>query len=180
MQIPASLRSDFIHIASEQSIHIAGIRNRATDPAGAIPRMSRIRIPVVHPLKDAFFTAVQSVTSALSASSQGRYRTTVESFLRYLGQHQAGVEALDQLRRDHFLGWFSWLSSQQPRLVKSTRCLHIVTLRRVMEELAWLHEMPPWRACFIPTTFPVSITASRGLCFPSRIVSFKKSSCAAT
>jgi hypothetical protein len=26
MQIPASLRSDFIHIASEQSIHIAGIR----------------------------------------------------------------------------------------------------------------------------------------------------------
>ena len=27
MQIPASLHSDFIHIASEQSIHIVGIRN---------------------------------------------------------------------------------------------------------------------------------------------------------
>jgi hypothetical protein len=27
MQIPASLRSDFIHIASERSIHIVGIRN---------------------------------------------------------------------------------------------------------------------------------------------------------
>jgi hypothetical protein len=26
MQIPASLRSDFIHIASERSIHIVGIR----------------------------------------------------------------------------------------------------------------------------------------------------------
>jgi hypothetical protein len=95
--------------------------------------MSRIRIPVVHPLKEAFFTAFQSVTSALSASSQGRYRTTVEYFLRYLGQHHPGVQSLDQLRRDHFLGWFSWLSSQQPPLVKSTRCLHIVTLRRVMD-----------------------------------------------
>ena len=28
MQIPASLRSDFIHIASERSIHIVGIRTR--------------------------------------------------------------------------------------------------------------------------------------------------------
>jgi hypothetical protein len=28
MQIPASLRSDFIHIASERSIHIVGIRKR--------------------------------------------------------------------------------------------------------------------------------------------------------
>ena len=64
--------------------------------------MSRIRIPVVHPLKEPFFTAVQSVTSALSASSQGRYRTTVEYFLRYLGQYHAGVESLDQLRR---AGW---------------------------------------------------------------------------
>jgi hypothetical protein len=26
MQVPASLRSDFIHIASERSIHIVGIR----------------------------------------------------------------------------------------------------------------------------------------------------------
>ena len=116
--------------------------------------MSRIRIPVVHPLKEAFFTAVQSVTSALSASSQGRYRTTVEYFLRYLGQYHAGVESLDQLRRDHFLGWFSWLSSQQPRLVKSTRCLHIVTLRRVMEELAWLHEKPALARLFHPDDIP--------------------------
>jgi len=116
--------------------------------------MSRIRIPVVHPLKEAFFTAVQSVTSALSASSQGRYRTTVEYYLRYLGQHHAGVESLDQLRRDHFLGWFSWLSSQQPRLVKSTRCLHIVTLRRVMEELAWLNERPALARLFHPDDIP--------------------------
>jgi integrase len=116
--------------------------------------MSRIRVPVVHPLKEPFFTAIQSVTSSLSPSSQGRYRTTVEYFLRYLGQHHPGVQSLDQLRRDHFLGWFSWLSSQQPPLVKSTRCLHIVTLRRVMEELAWLHEMPALARLFHPDDIP--------------------------
>ena len=116
--------------------------------------MSRIRIPVVHPLKEVFFTAAQSVTSALSASSQGRYRTTVEYFLRYLGQHHHGVQSLDQLRRDHFLGWFTWLSSQKPPLVKSTRCLHVVTLRRVMEELAWLHEMPALARLFHPDDIP--------------------------
>ena len=117
--------------------------------------MSRIRVPVVHPLKETFFTAIASVTSSLSASSQGRYRTTVEYFLRYLGQLHPGVLSLDQLRRDpHFLGWFAWLSSQKPPLVKSTRCLHFVTLRRVMEELAWLHEMPALARLFHPDDIP--------------------------
>jgi site-specific recombinase XerD len=116
--------------------------------------MNRIRVPIVHPLKEVFFTAIESVTSALSASSQGRYRTTVEYFLRYLGQHHHGVQSLDQLRRDHFLGWFTWLSSQKPPLVKSTRCLHVVTLRRVMEELAWLHEMPALARLFHPDDIP--------------------------
>jgi integrase len=117
--------------------------------------MSRIRVPVVHPLKETFFTAIASVTSSLSASSQGRYRTTVEYFLRYLGQLHPAVLSLDQLRRDpHFLGWFTWLSSQKPPLVKSTRCLHVVTLRRVMEELAWLHEMPALARLFHPDDIP--------------------------
>jgi len=117
--------------------------------------MNRIRVPVVHPLKVVFFTAIESVTSSLSASSKGRYRTTVAYFLRYLGQHHPGVQSLDQLRRDpHFLGWFTWLSSQKPPLVKSTRCLHVVTLRRVMEELAWLHEMPSLARLFHPDDIP--------------------------
>jgi integrase len=117
--------------------------------------MSRIRIPVVHPLKEAFFTAIASVTSSLSASSQARYRTTVEYFLRYLGQRHPGIQSLEQLRRDpHFLGWFTWLFSQKPPLVKSTRCLHVVTLRRVMEELAWLHERPALARLFHPDDIP--------------------------
>ncbi|MEO8596655.1 MAG: tyrosine-type recombinase/integrase [Candidatus Solibacter sp.] len=117
--------------------------------------MNRIRVPLVHPLKEVFFTAIESVTSSLGASSKGRYRTTVAYFLRYLGRHHPSVQTLDQLRRDpHFLGWFTWLSSQKPPLVKSTRCLHVVTLRRVIEELAWLHEMPALARLFHPDDIP--------------------------
>src|SRR5258708_12959827 len=88
-------------------------------------------------------------------SSKGRYRTTAEYFLRYLGKHHPGVRALDQLRRaPHILGWLTWLSSQKPPLVKSTRSLHVLALRRLLEELAWLHELPPLVPPFHPHYLP--------------------------
>ena len=91
----------------------------------------------------------------MSDSSKGRYRTTTEYFLRYLGQHHPGVRALDQLRRDpHILGWLTWLSSQKPPLVKSTRSLHVLSLRRLLEELAWLHEFPALVRLFHPDDVP--------------------------
>ena len=94
-------------------------------------------------LAEMFFAAIQSVTTSMSDSTKGRYRTTAEYFLRYLAEHHPGVMALDQLRRDpHVLGWLAWLASQHPPLVKSTRYLHVISLRRLMEELAWLHERP--------------------------------------
>jgi site-specific recombinase XerD len=105
--------------------------------------MKRIRLPLVHPLAEMFFAAIQSVTTSMSDSTKGRYRTTAEYFLRYLAEHHPGVRTLDQLRRDpHVLGWLAWLASQHPPLVKSTRSLHVISLRRLMEELAWLHERP--------------------------------------
>jgi len=104
--------------------------------------MKRIRLPLVHPLAEMFFAAIQSVTTSMSDSTKGRYRTTAEYFLRYLAEHHPGVRTLDQLRRDpHVLGWLAWLASQHPPLVKSTRSLHVISLRR-LEELAWLHERP--------------------------------------
>jgi len=46
MQIPASLRSDFIHIASERSIHIVGIRTGALlvtrDLSGDLERAANV------------------------------------------------------------------------------------------------------------------------------------------
>ena len=43
MQIPASLRSDFIHIASEQSIHIVGIRSHTGDAEYLVTSLREIR-----------------------------------------------------------------------------------------------------------------------------------------
>jgi integrase len=117
--------------------------------------MKRLRLPLVHPLTEVFFAAVRSVTTSMSDSSKGRYRTTVEYFLRYLGEHHPDVQAFDQLRRDpHILGWLTWLCSQQPPLVKATRSNYVISLRRLMEELAWLHERPALVRLFHPDDVP--------------------------
>ncbi|PYU07270.1 MAG: hypothetical protein DMG34_04285 [Acidobacteria bacterium] len=115
----------------------------------------RSRLPLQHPLLAVFFGAMQSVTTSMSDSSKGRYRTTAEYFLHYLNQHHPGVRTLEQLRRDpHILGWLTWLSSQKPPLVNSTRSLHVISLRRLMEELAWLHELPALVRLFHPDDVP--------------------------
>jgi len=62
--------------------------------------MKRLRLPLVHPLVEVFFAAIQSVTTSMSDSSKGRYRTTAEYFLRYLDEHHPRVRTLEQLRRD--------------------------------------------------------------------------------
>jgi site-specific recombinase XerD len=117
--------------------------------------MKRIRLPLVHPLAEMFFAAIQSVTTSMSDSTKGRYRTTAEYFLRYLSEHHPDVRALDDLRREpHVLGWLTWLASQHPPLVKSTRSLHVISLRRLMEELAWLHERPALVRLFHPDDVP--------------------------
>jgi site-specific recombinase XerD len=117
--------------------------------------MKRIRLPLVHPLAEMFFAAIQSVTTSMSDSTKGRYRTTAEYFLRYLREHHPDVRTLDQLRRDPYvLGWLTWLASQHPPLVKSTRSLHVISLRRLMEELAWLHDRPALVRLFHPDDVP--------------------------
>ena len=115
----------------------------------------RSRPPLQHPLVEVFFAAIQSVTTSMSDSTKGRYRTTTEYFLHYLNHQHPGVRTLDQLRRDpHILGWMSWLSSQKPPLVNSTRSLHVISLRRLMEELAWLHDLPALVRLFHPDDIP--------------------------
>ena len=116
--------------------------------------MSRRRLPLDHPLLAAFRTAAQSVTVAMSESSKAHYRTTTEHFLRYLGEHHPNVTSLPQLRRDpHILGWLSWLACRKP-LELPTRILHIISLRRLLEELAWLHELPSLVRLFHPDDLP--------------------------
>jgi integrase len=98
------------------------------------------RSPLKHPLAELFLRAAESVTTTMSDSTACRYQTTAHYFLRYLGTHHAEVRSLQQLRRDpHILGW---LAELWPRLAKSTRSLHAISLRRLLEELAWTHDLP--------------------------------------
>lgn len=116
--------------------------------------MNRLRLPLHHPLLIIFRTAAHSVTASMRDSSKSHYRTTTDHFLRYLGEHHPDVDSLQQLRRDpHLLGWLSWLALRQP-LDLATRTLHIISLRRLLEELAWLHELPSLVRLFHPDDVP--------------------------
>lgn len=117
--------------------------------------MNRLRLPLDHPLLALFGAAAESVTTSMSNSSKGRYRTTTEYFLRYLGKHHPDVVTLSQLRRDpHILGWLSWLVLQQPPIASATRSLHVISLRRLLQELSWLHELPALLRLFTSDDVP--------------------------
>jgi len=97
------------------------------------------RPPLQHPLAPLFESAVDSLGAALSLETTRHYRGTVRHFLSYLGTHHPEVNRLDQLRRDpHILGWMSRLRSQTPPLGTASYFNHLIALRPVLNELAWI------------------------------------------
>ena len=97
------------------------------------------RPPLQHPLAALFDRAVDSLSAALSLATARHYRGTVRNFLSYLGTQHPDVNRLDQLRRDpHILGWMSRLRSQTPPLVTASYFNHLIALRPVLNELAWI------------------------------------------
>jgi integrase len=112
-------------------------------PAGSADIGMARRPPLHHPLAQPFQHAAESLTTALGESSVCEYLGTVHRFLTYLGAHHPAVRSLGQLRRDpHILGWLTDLRSRTPPLAKLTLALRIVRLRRLLEELAWSHQLP--------------------------------------
>ena len=106
--------------------------------------MSRVRRPPLqHPLALFFDRAVDSFCVALSYESIRQYRGTVRNFLSYLGADHPGVQRLDQLRREpHILGWMSRLHSQVPPLGTASYIIRLITLRPILNELAWIEQLP--------------------------------------
>ena len=106
--------------------------------------MSRVRRPPLqHPLAPLFDRAIDSLSVALGHESIRQHRGTVRNFLSYLGVDHPGVQRLDQLRRDpHILGWMSRLHSQVPPLGTATYINRLITLRPVLNELAWTEQLP--------------------------------------
>ena len=65
------------------------------------------------------------------------YRSGVRNFLAYLHTTFPRVHKLSQLRRDpHLLGWFRSLYQQYPPPRRKIRELHLLTVRRLLRDLA--------------------------------------------
>jgi site-specific recombinase XerD len=101
------------------------------------------RPPLQHPLAPAFAGAVESLCTALTASSARNYNIVVRHFLVYLAAEHPEVIGLEQLRRDpHILGWMASLRAQTPPLVATTCIGRLFALRTILSELAWTKQLP--------------------------------------
>jgi site-specific recombinase XerD len=100
------------------------------------------RPPLQHPLAPAFARAVESLCTALTASSARNYGIVVRNFLVYLGDQHPEVTRLEQLRRDpHILGWMARLRAQTPPLAATTCIGRLFALRTIFYELAWTNHI---------------------------------------
>jgi hypothetical protein len=65
------------------------------------------------------------------------YRYCAHNFLAYLNTTFPRLHKLSQLRRDpHLLAWFRFLCQQYPSPGNRTRHLHLLTVRRLLSDLA--------------------------------------------
>jgi len=95
-----------------------------------------------HPLAPAFARALESLSTALSPTTERIYNIAVRSFLVYLCAQHPRVTSLEQLRRDpHILGWMARMRTQTPPLATSTCIARLTTLRAIFNELAWTHQL---------------------------------------
>ena len=87
-------------------------------------------------LKEIFETQIQTLALTLRPGTVDNYRYTARQFLSYLRAAFPPLH-ISELRRDpHLLGWFRWLSEQQPPRCNKTRICHLIRLRRLLEDLA--------------------------------------------
>jgi site-specific recombinase XerD len=80
---------------------------------------------------------IQTLALALRPSTVAGYRWAARRFLGYLRAAFPQVQQISDLRRDpHILGWFRSLCDQHPPLSNKTRADYLLTLRRLLHDLA--------------------------------------------
>jgi site-specific recombinase XerD len=88
-------------------------------------------------LEQIFETQIRTLALTLRPNTVDQYRYTARQFLSYLRAAFPQLRQISQLRRDpHLLGWFRWLSEQQPPPCNQTRICHLMCLRRLLDDLA--------------------------------------------
>jgi site-specific recombinase XerD len=88
---------------------------------------------------------IQVLTTTRRPKTVKCYRYCVRNFLAYLHTTFPHLRQLSQLRRDpHLLAWFRSLCQQYPAPGNRTRHLHLLTVRRLLRDLAHQgHALPP-------------------------------------
>jgi site-specific recombinase XerD len=127
------------------------------------------RPPLQHPLALAFARAVESLSTALTASSTRNYEIVVRNFLVYLAAEHPEITRLEKLRRDpHILGWMACLRAQTPPLAGTTCIGRLFALRTIFNELAWTNQLPELAHLLrrediprMPHTLPRPLTAEQ-------------------
>jgi len=80
---------------------------------------------------------IQVLTTTRRPKTVRCYRYCAHHFLAYLHTTFPRLHKLSQLRRDpHLLAWFRFLCQQYPSPGNSTRHLHLLTVRRLLRDLA--------------------------------------------
>lgn len=88
-------------------------------------------------MEEIFEAQIKNMAAVLRPASIVQYRRAVRVFLSFLHSTHPEVKKLSQLRRDpHILGWLRSLYERQPRLANKTRMELIISLRRLLKDLA--------------------------------------------
>jgi site-specific recombinase XerD len=82
-------------------------------------------------------TQIQVLATTLRPKTVLCYRSAAHNFLAYLHTTFPRLHKLSQLRRNpHLLGWFRFLCQQYPPPRNRIRELHLLTIRRLLRDLA--------------------------------------------
>jgi site-specific recombinase XerD len=113
-------------------------------------------------IDEAFDTAMQNLATTLRPSSIASYRYTLNGFRTYLHATFPEIKYFSQLRRTpHIVGWLRTLHEHKPPLANSTRAIHIIMVRSVLNDLAINSKRPLKEPLFLRGDVP-----PHDLCLP--------------
>ena len=88
-------------------------------------------------LQQILSSQIDDLATTLQPNTIANYRQTLRHFLRYLHTFHPHVRKPSRLRRDpHILGFLRFLHQRQPPLKNGSRCMYLIKLRRLLNDLA--------------------------------------------
>ncbi len=88
-------------------------------------------------LQEILWSQIDNLATTLRPNTIANYRQTLLHFLRYLHKFHPHVRKPSQLQRDpHIVGFLRILHQRQPQLKNGSRCMYLIKLRRLLNDLS--------------------------------------------